>query len=310
MKKINYITNFESTLHSGYIVKETNNYLTVASDILYFWNNRQTEFDLFKYAKLDIVDKNESIFFECEFDDFFDDWIFNFPLNDANITDFNEIYNFFINYLSYKKISISKRLEYAVMSCGEISEETLKNLISYIYSFFDYDINCKKADEILNKKNVCINKFIYYIDPKSGDKNYSFLLEEDAESYYLINPFIMEWCNRNNDHNFLKDIKPKKFKKHSISFEFVQSYKTEEWVFDYDISIDDLEYIEGITYFFETFNFYSDFPFIQRLEIAARHNRFNLPKQKISKLIDFISSVFSDQRLKILFSEELLKYKT
>lgn len=299
-----------NSVHDGFLFSEKPNVFYLIPSLNYFWSLELNDDFINENLIKKKFFKEDYIYFEFDQEVFLDDWIFNFNINDKNKLYFNQICDFFNYYLELNGHSISNRLEFAVdLTRDSIPDYIIKDLILFIISFFEFSIVIESEvikDFIsLHEK---IGKFIKFSDSYSGDSHYGYLISEDERYYYVHDSFIALWCFKRNDNSYLKLCEPYKIDKFRFSFKFIDNLEP-NWQHKFELEKEDFNYIRGISYFFDTFNNYSDFPFIKRLEISTRHRRFPITDRLISKMIDFIGDEFRSERLKIMFSTELSKFK-
>lgn len=309
MKYIKYWNSYPDSLRDGYIVKEEDDHLVVCPPLAYLWMNHCEDFSLLTYVQLIQLDKTHYTFVEEEAIPFSDDWIFGFDITQENRHYFEDFTRFFSYFLAHSFMPLTRRLEVSIEQMSySIDKSQVRAIIEYILAVFGETVHSPTLLKYLHPKETRIGQFVRYSDVYSEGNHFAYLLKEDDEFYYFIEPLSFELLKRTNQLHLLEQVKPFRYNKHWFSYSFADCPMIDEWILSFPFESADLEYLHAISYFFDTFQRYHDFPFIHRLEVCTRHKRYPITDQVMAKLVQFVGSHFKHERIRMMMSEQLGTY--
>lgn len=316
MKYIKYWNYFTDNLHDGFLVKEDERYLYLCYPLVYEWIEKMGDFSLLEQVQLISVLKKDFHYVEETYVSKYEEWIFHFPLEEREMNHFQDVTKFFDYFFHHSRATLTKRLERTIGdSPKSLDKKTIKKCIEFILNHFKDDPERLRVtfSSVIQKhlypKETYIHQYIHYYDTYAGERFEAYLLKEDDDSFYLLEPLLYQWLTDTNKLHLLDTIETYRFDKRWFSYSIMEeSPKIEPWILHFPFDESDIKYIKGIIYFFETFQRYHDFPFVKRVEVCVRHKRYPIPNDILKRLVKFLAENFKHERVRMIMSDYLRDY--
>jgi len=316
MKYIKYWNYYTDNLLDGFLISEDEKHYKLCEPLIYEWIHYLNDFSLLDESLLVSVLKKEFHYIEETYVSPFDPWVFQFEINRKEKKHFREIVRFFECFFQYPRKKLTKKLEYSIQSLPrKFDKKITKKLIEFILEYSEKDPDRLRVvfspiiQKHLNHEETFLHQYIHYHDGYSGDMYEAYLLKEDSDSYYVLEPLMFRWILHTNRLDLLDEVECYQFEKAYFSYKIQEHAPfVEEWLLNFPFAEDDIPYIRGMIYFFETFQRYHEFPFIKRVEICIRHKQFPIPEQTVKRLVKFLAENFKHERVRMLMSDLLRNY--
>jgi len=312
MKYITYKTHEFDDPREACLINETERFVYLCDISCYEWLKQTNH--LLWLPDMNVKKIPKHMFHYQEIDTytlFYEPWVYQFPLEENDRFSFSFILEFFDYFFIYQHLSLESRIEHTLDHLSSsFPSSLLHRLVSFVaLTFKDEPIESFRIQSYLTKNQQMTNKYIHYYDSHSNDVYTAFLAKEDEQFFYLCEPLIHEWLHRLDKQEWFHHITYQKMDKQAFFYQET-SFKPswEEWMFTFPLLEEDLRYIKGIVYFFETFFNYHEFPFIKRIEICLRHKRYPITEDLRSRIIQFIGQQFKQEKVRMIFCDKIRPY--
>lgn len=120
-----------------------------------------------------------------------------------------------------------------------------------------------------------------------------FLVSENEEYFYWIDPICYEWLVKTDNLKLMEFIEPRRFEKDYFSYfdkrlpENWSFVKGNDWFFDFPLTSNNLKHLLSISNFFEWVIGSPNEPFHQRIQTALSRTKFTLSPEIQDDLEEF-----------------------